>query len=303
MTIPFAGERKSYSKQMAMLIVLFASVASMSDVAKILNISWHIVKEVVKAKLLLEYGKPDLSNVRRLSIDEISVKKRHTHLTVVINADNGQPLFIGDGKGEVALEPFWAMLGPRRRNRVEAVAIDMGKAYISAVTKNLPNAKIVFDHFHLVKLVNDSLNKLRLEVLRESAAPEKKVIKGVKYVLLANREDVADEPERAERLQALLDLNTPLSAGYILKEDIRQIWKFKGKAAAERALDKWIGTARATEVPLSVKLADTVERHKDGILNWYDFQINSGLIEGVNNKIKVMKRRAYGFHDMVFLNS
>jgi transposase len=282
------------------MIIMLASVASMSDIAALLKIGWHVVKEVIKAKLTRQYGKPDLSKVRRLSIDEISVKKRHTYFTVVIDADTGQPLFIGDGKGEAALEPFWETLGPRRRKRIEAVAIDMGKAYISAVKKNLPNAKIVFDHFHLVKLVNDTLNKLRREVLREAKGTDRKVIGGARYVLLSNGEDVAKDPERAERLQALLDMNTPLSAAYIQKEDLRRLWRLKTKAAAKRALKKWIGTARASDVELLIKLADTIEKHEEGILNWYDFKINSGLIEGINNKIKLIKRRAFGFRDMMF---
>jgi transposase len=272
----------------------------MSDIAKMLKIGWGIVKEVIKSKLEKDYGNIDLSNITMISIDELSTHKRHKYVTIVIDALTGRPLFVGEGKGEEALKPFWEALGPRRRKRILAVAIDMGKAYISAVSKNLPNAKIVFDHFHVVKLVNEVLNKLRIEVYKAASGAEKNIIAGTKFLLLGNNEDVTADSGKCLRLKALLDLNTPLTIAYILKEDLRQIWRKSSKFMAQRALTNWIKTARSSGVPLLMELADTIENHLEGILNWYDFQINSGLIEGINNKIKVLKRRAYGFHDMGF---
>jgi transposase len=121
-----------------------------------------------------KYSKPDLSNITMISLDELSTHKDLKYVTLVIDAVTGRPLFVGDGKGEAALEPFWEALGPRRRKRIQAVAIDMGKAFISAVKKNLPHANLVFDHFHVVKLVNDTLNKLRIEVLKSATLEEKK---------------------------------------------------------------------------------------------------------------------------------
>jgi transposase len=300
MKLPLSEERKSYTKQLASMIIMFCSVASMTDVANILKIGWGIVKDILKTKLVSKYSKVDLSNITMISIDELSTHKGHKYVTLVINTETGQPLFIGDGKGESALEPFWKALGPRRCKRIKAVAIDMGKAYISAVTKNLPKAKIVFDHFHVVKLVNDTLNKLRVEVYKAASKEERAVLAGTKYILLRNNEEVAADDEKSKRLEALLALNTPLSAAYILKEDLRQSWSKKHKFQAVAALAKWVETARSSEVSSLVKLADTIESHSEGILNWYDFKINSGMIEGINNKIKLLKRKAYGFRDMTF---
>jgi transposase len=272
----------------------------MLDVSRLLNLHWTIIKEVLKSFLAKKYDKPDLRNITMISIDEISTHKRHKYVTIVINAETGQPLFVGDGKSEESLAPFWEMLGPRRRKRIQAVAIDMGIAYISAVKKNLPNAKIVFDHFHVIKLVNEALNSLRRKVYATASSEDKTVLAGTKYLLLQNPETFPEDSPKAERLKQLLALNTPLTCGYILKEDIRQIWQKKNKLVASRALAKWIETARSSGEELLIKLANTIERHSEGILNWYDHAINSGLIEGINNKIKVMKRKAYGFADMPF---
>jgi transposase len=286
MKLPFADERKSYTKQLASFIITLSAIASMNDIALLLKIGWAIVKEVIKSKLTQEYGNIDLSNITMISIDELSTHKRHKYVTVVIDVLSGRPLFVGEGKGEEALEPFWKALGPRRRKKILAVAIDMGRAYISAVSKNLPKAKIVFDHFHVIKLVNDVLNKLRIEAYKKASKQDKKVIAGTKFLLLSNNEDIEKDSKKLTRLQALLALNSTLSAAYILKEDLRQIWSKPKKFLAKMALAKWIETARSSEVPLLMDLADTIERHSEGLLNWYDFQINSGIIEGINKKSK-----------------
>jgi transposase len=217
---------------------------------------------------------------------------------VVINAETGDPIYVGDGKAAEALDDFWDLLGKRRMKRIEAVAIDLGKAYISAVKNNLPRATIVFDHFHVVKLVNKTLDDLRKKVIRSASKDEKDILTGTKYILLKNEEDLSDN--QMARLDKLTNLNTPLTQAYILKEDIRQIWTKKNKSYAKVSLKSWLKTCRATGESLLMKLAGTIEKHTYGILNWYTFPINSGRIEGINNKIKLLKRMAFGFRDIQF---
>jgi transposase len=269
-----------------------------SHISDHLSLGWHIVKNIIKQKLTKDYSKPDLRNITRISIDEISNKKGHDYLTVVINAVTGVPIYVGDGKGADALDGFWDLLGKRRMKRIEAVAIDLGKAYISAVKNKLPGATIVFDHFHVVKLVNKALDDLRKKVIRSASKDEKDLLTGTKFILLKNEEDLTDNQK--VRLARLTDLNTPLTQAYILKEDIRQIWEKKNKSYAKVSLNSWLKTCRATGESLLMKLADTIEKHMYGILNWYTFPINSGRIEGINNKIKLLKRMAFGFRDIQF---
>jgi transposase len=299
MPINFADERKSYSRQLALYVILLFSHMTISSIAKLVGLHWHTVKEITKSFLMKKYSKPDLRNLKRISIDEISIGKGHQYLTVVINAETGTPIYVGDGKGESALDEFWKLLGKRRSNRIEAVAIDMGKAYIAAVKKNLPKALIVFDHFHVVKLVNQTLDLLRRKEMARASVEEQDVIKGTKYILLANEEDLTES--KRKRLEKLLDLNNILSSGYILKEDIRQIWKKKNIDQAEKSINSWIETAKSTNEPLLIKLAKTIDKHREGILNWYIFPINSGRIEGINTKIKAMIRQAYGYRDKKYL--
>jgi transposase len=298
MELNFAEQRKSYTKQLANYIIMLYSVATMLDIVRIVGLHWTTIKEIIKLYLEKTFSKPDLRNITMISIDEISIKKGHNYITIVIDAVTGQPLYVGDGKGEEALEAFWTMLGPRRRKRIQAVAIDMGRAYISAVQKNLPNARIVFDRFHVMKLVNDTLDRLRRKVYATATDDQKLLLKGSKYIILSDEEKLNDK--KAQRLKKLLDLNTTLTAGYILKEDLRQFWEKNRKKTAEKCLQSWLKTARSSGEKMLIKLADSIENHSYGLLNWYEFPINSGRIEGINNKIKLLKRKAFGFHDIIF---
>lgn len=297
--LQIADARKSYTKQLARFVYLLFSIATVSAIARCIGLNWQIVKDIVKSFLEKKYSKPDLRGLTLISIDEISIGKNHKYLTVVINAATGDPIYVGQGKGESALDDFWKLLGKRRAKRIKAVAIDMGRSYIAAVKKHLPNALIVFDHFHVIKLVNETLDLLRRKVQSTLSLENSAVIKGTKFLLLSNQEDLTEE--KKNRLQQLLDLNTILTAAYILKEDIRQLWSQDNLTKAQKALNVWLKTARSTGEPLLIKLANTIEKHQEGILNWYKYRINSGRIEGINNKIKTMTKQAYGYRDIDFL--
>ena len=209
-------------------------------------------------------------------------------------------IFVGDGKGGDALDPFWRRLR-RARTKVKAVAMDMSPAYISAVLDHLPDATIVFDHFHVIKLFNDKLSDLRRDLYRETKESLRKVVlKGTRWLLLKNPENLDPDKKEKERLAEALKLNEPLSCAYYLKEDLRQIWLQPSKEVAEKVFIDWIKRARATGVKMLKKFADTLAGYKSGILAYYDHRISSAPLEGTNNKIKTMKRMAYGFRDMEF---
>jgi transposase len=207
---------------------------------------------------------------------------------------------LATAKGGDAPDPFWQRIR-RARARVKAVAMDMSPAYISAVLDHLPKATIVFDHFHVVKLFNDKLSDLRRELYRETKGSlQKAVLKGTRWLLLKNPENLDPDKKEKERLAEALKLNEPLACAYYLKEDLRQIWLQPSKEIAERVCTDWIKRAQATGIKMLKKFADTLAVYKSGILAYYDYRISSGPLEGTNNKIKTMKRMAYGFRDMEF---
>ena len=173
----------------------------------------------------------------------------------------------------------------------------MSAAFISSVLDNCPNAIHVFDHFHVVKLMNDKLDDIRrMQYNMEKDINKRKVLKGTRYLLLGNGADIYDTKYKT-RLENALAMNDPLSKAYYLKEQLREIWTQGCKEDAEKVLADWVNQARESKIPQLQKMAMTVLAYRRGILSWYDCHISTAKVEGINNKIKVIKRNAYGFRD------
>ena len=298
--VPFADPRRTYTHAFERYALELSKATTIQDTALHLNVSWDIVKDIQKRNLQRRFGKPKLKNLKEIAIDEIAIGKGHAYFTVVLDLRSGAVVYVGDGKGADALTAFWRRLR-NARAKVRAVATDMSRAYIRAVRENLPRAVHVFDHFHVIKLFNEKLTAFRRELYRQLTDEEhRRILKGTRWLLLMNPENLDPERDDRQRLQDALDLNTPLTVAYYLKEDLRQIWQQTNKTAARRVLEDWIRRADASEVPMLQRFARTLEEHRDGILAFYDYRISTGPLEGVNNKIKTMKRQAYGFRDREF---
>jgi transposase len=298
--IPFADPRRTYTHAFERYALELSSFGTIQDVARHLGVSWDIVKDIQKRNLTKKYQKPKLKNLKEIAIDELAIGKGHRYVTLVLDLRSGAVVFVGDGKGTEALVPFWKRLRAAHA-KVKAVATDMSKAYIRAVREHLPRAIHVFDHFHVIKLYNDKLSAFRRELYRELTNDHaRKLLKGTLWLLLKNPENLDDERNEAERLAAALDLNTPLTIAYYMKDDLRQIWQQQNKAAARRVLDDWIRRAEASEIGMLKRFAATLREHRDGILAYYDCRISTGPLEGMNTKIQAMKRQAFGFRDPEF---
>ena len=299
-SIDFADPRRRYTHAFERYALGLSEHMTIKDVAEHLGIGWDAVKDIQKRHLQKRFTKPKLKHLRLLAVDEISIGKGHRYLTVVLDLESGAVVFVGDGKGADALDPFWRRLRPSGA-KIEAVALDMSKAYILAVTENLPEAALVFDRFHVVKLFNDRLSDFRRELQREAEEGlHKDVLKGTRWLLLKNPENLDPKRRERERLEEALRINKPLAAAYYMKEDLRQIWEQPDKATAARVLADWIRRADASGIKILHKMAATLEAHRYGILAYYDHRISNGPLEGTNNKIKTMQRQAYGFRDHEF---
>ncbi len=178
----------------------------------------------------------------------------------------------------------------------------MSPAYIDAVSTHLSHATLVFDRFHVIKLYNDKLSDLRRDLHRQLAdTMHKDVLKGIRWLLLKRPENLDPSRREPERLREALRLNEPLAIAYHLKEELNEIWEQDDRETAQSLLMDWIVYAESTGIRMLQKFAKTLRLHAIGILNWYDYPISTGPLEGTNNKIKTMKRQAYGFRDPEFL--
>jgi transposase len=298
--IGFADPRRTYTKAWARYALELTRTMTIKDVADLLGVTWDVVKEIKKTYLQKHFSKPPLKGVTHLAIDEICIGSGQRYLTIVIDWATGAVLFVGEGKSANALVPFWRRL-KRSRSRIEAVAIDMSTAYIHAVETHLPSAAIVFDHFHVVKLMNEKLTELRRDLHREAThLLGKNVLKGMRWLLLKNPENLNQEKDEPARLEEALRLNAPLATAYYLKEELRLFWEQPSKAAAKRFLDSWYDRAINTGIKQLMTMARTLASRALGLLAYFDHPISTGPLEGINNKIKTLQRQAYGFRDKEF---
>ena len=296
----FADPRRSYTRSFERYALELSRRMTIQDVARHLDISWDVIKEIQKQDLKRRFAKVKLKHVRQIAIDEISVGKGHHYVTIVLDLESGAVLHVGEGKGGDALTAFWKRLR-RSRAKIQAVATDMSPAYIEAVTTHLSGAVLVFDRFHVIKLYNEKLSQLRRELYQQlTDSLQKKVLKGIRWLLLKRPEHLDPKHQEPARLQEALRLNEPLAMAYYLKEELNEIWEQDSQEEAQALLMQWIVEAESTGIRALQSLAKTLRAHAWGILAYYDFPISTGPLEGTNNKIKTMKRQAYGFRDMEF---
>jgi len=282
------------TRRLGRLIHDLCKVMTVSDVAAHLGVDWKTVKNIDKKFLQDEHGQTDYEGLRILAIDEIAVRKGHKYMTVLIDHETGRVVWMGEGRSKQTLAQFFEGMTDAQKAAVEAVAMDMWEPYIQAVSEALPQAKIVFDLFHVVAAYGRLIDRVRRSEYRKASAEDKEVLKGSRYLLLKTR---LHRREDREHLDRLLRLNKTLFYVYVLRDQLKKIWGYRHRTWAARALAEWCALARRVGHPELVAFARMLERHRGGILNHCDFPIHTSKLEGINNKIKVIKRQAYGFHD------
>jgi transposase len=285
------------TNRMARYIYQLCRFMAVSEVAQHLGIDWKTVKNIDKSYLERDYGQPDLKGLRILAVDEISIRKGHSYLTVVLDYLTGRVLFVGKKRKARTLKRFFNQLSISQRKKIEAVAMDMWDPFIKAVKDKLPQAKIVFDLFHVVANFNRVIDKVRNREYRKASKQDKAVYKGAKYLLLKNRKNIRRQTHR-QQLRELLELNQVINTVMILKEKLKHIWTYRSRTWAAKTLDQWCALAQSLNNRSVNTFVRMLDRYRYGIINHCDYPIHTGKLEGVNNKIKVIKRKAYGFHDL-----
>lgn len=278
---PFARAYCHYTRGMERFVCQLSRWMTLAEVATVSGLGWESVKEIVKSDLGKRYARIPLKGVRYLAVDEFHVGRKGKFLTVVIDLESGEILWVAKGRGEAALVKFFRRLR-KSRAKIQAVACDMAAAYWGAVLKHLPKVDVVFDHFHVVKLVNEKIDDLRRALQREADILGKGYLKGTRYLLLTGAENVPDD--RREDLAEALRFNEPLSVAYYLKEDLRALWDQPTRALMRRHLESWCKRALACGIAQMVTMANTLLTHISGILNYSKHPISTGKLEGINEE-------------------
>jgi transposase len=301
------------TKRLADKIAGLAQVVPIKHVAAWFGVSWDTVKQIDQRALADRLGAIDAQwdELRVLAIDEFALQRGYRYATVVIDPTRKRVVWIARGRDQLALRGFFTALGPARCAALEAVALDMWAPYAAEVRAHCPRAELVYDLFHVVakyggevidRVRVDETNRLAPAIPATGPGPihprraQRRVIKGTRWLLLRNREHLTSRADRV-RLRELLRVNRPLFIVYVLKDDLKRLWRFRYRAVAYRFWRDWRRRALASRIPALRRFVTLLERHLDGILSHCRYPLNTGMLEGINNKIKVIKRMAYGFRD------
>lgn len=295
--LPFMIGKHRYTRSFAMIALDLLRIGTIKDVANYLNVGWDVIKEIHKSKLQSLYRKIPLHKIEYLGIDEFSLRKGHNYMTIFIDLQTGRIIHAVVGRSADAISPFIKLIS-KKAKKLKAIAMDMSKSYSSAVREHLPHADIVFDRYHIMAMMNKAIETVRREQQRTIGKSDKKYLKGCRFLLLRNYYSL--DRNRQKKLNTLLELNKPLLAMHSMKEQLRLLWSQPNRQKAIQFLNQWIFDALAAGPKVLVKVGLTFLRHRNGILNYFPHQITSGPIEGTVNKIKTLKRQAYGFRDMEY---
>lgn len=295
--LSFMVDSKRYTRAFAHTAIDLLKFGTIQAVAKYLKVGWDMIKDIHKNYLQSLYKKPSLQDVVYLGIDEFSIRKGHSYMTICVDLLTGRIIHAVEGKSTDAIKPFLKRIR-RYSPKLKAVAIDMSHSYRKAVQECLPHVSIVYDHYHISALINRSVDDLRREQQRQLCGKEKQALKGSRFLLLRNYGKL--DPDAQQRLQLLLDMNKPLFSMYTMKEQLRQFWECRNRQEARKYLWQWCFDALTSGVKQLVKVGLTLNSYREDILNYFDHPITNAVTEGINNKIKTLKRQAYGYRDMEY---
>lgn len=294
--VPWARHDSNFTRPFEDAVGLMAQRTDQTAVSQLFGISWVTVGKIAE-RLVDELLNPDrFAELRRIGVDEISFRKRHRYLTVVTDHDTGKVIWVGEGKCSETLRGFFESLEPAVCNAIKIVSMDMSKAFIKAVRESLPNAQIAFDPFHVIKLANEALHEVRRELAREARRRNDQdaaeAIKGKRWALSYSM-DAA--PDRHWKALAELRPDTPLGVAYLMKEGLIDIFRGPRGRAVSRLLS-WIRWTRDSELKPFTRLSQTLTEHFRGIKAVLENRVTNARAEGINNKVRLLSHRAFGFH-------
>lgn len=297
--LPWLGKWSRVTKRLAESVGRLCEVLAIKHAAAFYGLGWDAVKHIHKVYLSEKLGPADLSGVDVIAMDEFAIQKGHRYATVIVEPHSKRVLWVGRGRGRADIRPFFERLGEEGRARLQVVAMDMNAAYEEEVRAQCPHVKIVYDLFHVVaKYGREVIDRVRVDEANRLRHDKKarKVIKGSRWLLLRNRTSLTRQKDRV-KLGELLSANRKLATVYVLKDDLKHLWDYRRPRAARRFWHQWYARAIRSRIEPLKRFARNLKERIEGVIAHCRWPLSTGLLEGINNKIKVIKRMAYGFRD------
>lgn len=297
--LPWLARNRRNTIRLERFVVELCSRMPIRDVSHITGLSWDTVKRIDKAHLQSTVGAAPTTGARIIGMDEFAIQRGHRYATVIVDLETGKLLWVGRDRSRLAIRPFFASLGPEECQRIEAVAMDMSAAYSNEVVQWCPQAKIVYDLFHVVaKYGREVIDRVRVDQANRLRHDKKarQVVKGSRWLLLRSPENVHRQQDQI-RLSELLAANKSIAKAYIMRDELKQVWRATSTHEATDRWNAWYRKAVYSQIKPLVKFAKALKKFLHGIISHAVYSIHTSIIEGINNKIKVIKRRAYGYRD------
>jgi len=291
-----------YTKRFAFYVGRRCRDSSIRDVAKELHLDWKTVKSLEKQYMREQVRRAGTPGPKVLGIDEISLRKGHTYRIVVSDLERLRPIwFGGKDRSEASLDLFFDWLGPKKSQGIRLAVMDMWRAFRNSTRKHAPQGAILFDKFHVMRHLNEALDKVRKREYARVSEKDRRFIKGQKYTLLSRNENLTTEGRVA--LKTLLKANKRLNIAYLLKESFSQLWEYKREGWARKFFENWQASLKWQRLKPYEEFAEMIKSHWDGIAAFIlsEDKVSLGFVEGLNNKIRVIQRRAYGLQDEEYL--
>jgi len=300
--LDFLADNPFYTKRFSHYVGRRCRSTTIKDLAQELNLDWDTVKTLEKQYMQLQLAKAGMPGPKAIGIDEISIRKGHTYRIVVSDLIRGRPIwFGGEDRSEKSMATFYEQLGQKKSRGIRLAVMDMWKPFRNVTNQHAPQAAILFDKFHVMRHLGKALDEVRKSEYRRLSGRDRSYIKGQKYTLLSRRENLTLDGRKA--LKKLLVANNRLNRAYLLKESFGQLWDYESEGWARRFFDHWRASLKWQRLVPYEKFAEMIERHWDGIAAYCkpENKVSLGFVEGLNNKIRVIQRRAYGLRDEEYL--
>ena len=302
--LEFLADNTHFTKRFAYFVGRRCRQATIKDVAKELNLDWDAVKELDKQYMAAQLARAGMPGPKVIGIDEISIRKGHSYRIVVSDLLRRRPIwFGGTDRSEASMAAFYDWLGPKKSQGIRLAMMDMWKPFRTVTADKAPKTAILFDKFHIMRHLGEALDEVRKsEYARLSDRQKRRFIKGQKYALLSRRENLSLSGKRA--LKMLLDANKRLNTAYLLKESFGQLWDYEHEGWARKFFENWRASLKWQRLKSYEAFAEMIDNHWDGIAAYCkpeNKDVSLGFVEGLNNKIRVIQRRAYGFRDEEYL--
>ncbi len=300
--LDFLCDNPLYTKRFAWYVGRRCRSGTIKDIAEELRLDWHTVRDLEKQYMTAQLARAGKPAPKAIGIDEISIRKGHTYRIVVSDLHRGRPIwFGGEDRSQASMDQFYRFLGEKKAKRIRLAVMDMWKPFRTATNEKAPQAAVLFDKFHVLRHLNEALDQVRKSEYARLTGKQRRYIKGQKYTLLSHRENLDLNGRKA--LKTLLAANKRLNTAYLLKESFGQLRGYEREAYARRFFENWRASLKWQRLKPYEKFAEMIDRHWDGIAAYCkpENKVSLGFVEGLNNKIRVIQRRAYGLRDEEYL--